>query len=63
MYQKHLNICNYSLSSMSEIIDIAKLSRINQITIPKAVRELLKLNPEDRLVFKKEDNKIVIEKA
>ncbi len=48
---------------MSEIIDIAKLSRINQITIPKAVRELLKLNPEDRLVFKKDDNKIVIEKA
>ncbi|KCZ72349.1 looped-hinge helix DNA binding domain, AbrB family [Candidatus Methanoperedens nitroreducens] len=48
---------------MGEIIDIAKVSKINQITIPKAVREILKLNPDDRLVFKREDNKIVIEKA
>ena len=48
---------------MSEIIDIAKISRINQITIPKAVRELLKISPDDRLIFKKDDDKIVIEKA
>ena len=48
---------------MTEIIDIAKLSSINQITIPKSVRKLLNLQPKDRLVFTKKGNDIIIEKA
>ncbi len=48
---------------MSEIIiDVSKVSKINQITIPKSVRELLKIKEEDKVVFKKENNKIFIEK-
>ncbi len=39
---------------MDEIIDIAKVNKINQITNPKAVRELLDVNPEDKLILKEE---------
>ena len=48
---------------MSEIMDVAKLSTINQITVPKPVRELLKLNPGDRVVFRKENGTVFVEKA
>ena len=48
---------------MNEIIDIAKLSKINQITVPKSVRKLLNLQPNDRLIFTKKNNDIVIKKA
>lgn len=48
---------------MGDIIDIAKVSRINQITIPKAVRELLKIQHDDKIIFKTEDDKIIIEKV
>ena len=48
---------------MSGIMDVAKLSKINQITIPKPVREFLKLNPGDRIVFRKENEMVFVEKA
>ncbi len=48
---------------MNKIIDIARISRIGQITIPKEVREILNLNPDDKVIFKEENGKIIIEKA
>ena len=48
---------------MTEIIDFAKLSSINQITVPKYVRKQLNLQPKDRIAFIKKDNDIIIKKA
>lgn len=47
---------------MNDVIDIAKVSGVNQITIPKAVREILGISPNDKVVFKKEESKVIIEK-
>lgn len=47
---------------MNNIIDIAKVSKINQIVIPKAVRKILNINPDDKVVFRKEENMVTIEK-
>lgn len=48
---------------MSEdIIDISKISKMNQITLPKAVREILDINENDRVLFVKYNGKVVIKK-
>lgn len=45
-----------------DIIDIAKVSKINQITIPKMVREILNITTKDRVVFIKEKDVVIIKK-
>ncbi len=48
---------------MSEdIIDISRISKMNQITLPKAVREILNINENDRILFVKDNGKVVIKK-
>lgn len=45
-----------------DIIDISKISKMNQITLPKAVREILDINENDRVLFVKYNGKVVIKK-
>lgn len=44
-------------------MEISRISSKGQVTIPKPIRELLKLNEGDRVAFIEEDGKIVITKA
>lgn len=46
----------------NNIIDIAKVSKINQITIPKSVRKILNLIIHDRVIFIKEKDVVIIKK-
>ena len=47
---------------MRKVLGKAKLSKKHQITIPKTVRIILELEPEDTILFILENEKIVIEK-
>lgn len=48
---------------MSEdIIDISRISKMNQITLPKAVREILDINENDRVLFVKDNGKVIIKR-
>lgn len=44
-------------------MEISRVTSKGQVTIPKAFRELLKLNEGDRVAFLEEDGKVVIAKA
>lgn len=44
-------------------IEVSRISSKGQVTIPKTIRELLKLNEGDRVAFIEEDGKVVISKA
>ncbi|MEW6697865.1 MAG: AbrB/MazE/SpoVT family DNA-binding domain-containing protein [Bacillota bacterium] len=44
-------------------MEVSRISSKGQITIPKAIRELLNLNEGDRVAFIEENGKIVITKA
>ena len=44
-------------------MEVAKINAKGQATIPKAVRELLKLNEGDRIAFIVEKGNVVIVKA
>jgi len=48
---------------MNSIIGVSKLSSKLQITIPKDVRELLEVGPGDKIVFVKEEERIIVKKA
>ena len=48
---------------MDSIIAMSKISSKSQITIPKEVRELLKAQAGDKILFVKENGKILIKKA
>jgi len=50
-------------SKEQKILDIAKLSKKSQITIPKIVRMKLGLDPGDRVVFVEKDGEIIVRKA
>ena len=43
--------------------DVAKVTSKGQITIPKAVRDKLRLKKGDRVLFMEADGKIVVENA
>lgn len=45
------------------VVEVSRISSKGQITIPKAIRELLNLNEGDRVAFIEENGKIVITKA
>jgi|Deesub1362B_J571_1020462.scaffolds.fasta_scaffold00016_21 AbrB family looped-hinge helix DNA binding protein len=51
------------MESKETILDIAKLSKKSQITIPKIVRFKLDLDPGDRIVFIEKDGEVFIRKA
>lgn len=44
-------------------MEISRISSKGQVTIPKPIREFLKLNEGDRVAFIEEEGKIVITKA
>lgn len=44
-------------------MEISRVTSKGQVTIPKAIRELLQLNEGDRIAFLQEDGKVVISKA
>lgn len=44
-------------------MEISRISSKGQVTIPKPIRELLKLNEGDRVAFLEEDDKVIITKA
>lgn len=44
-------------------MEISRISSKGQVTIPKPIRELLKLNEGDRVAFLEDNGKIVITKA
>ncbi len=44
-------------------MEVSRISSKGQVTIPKPIRELLKLNEGDRVAFIEEDGKVVITKA
>ena len=46
-----------------KILGVTAITERNQSTIPKAVREKMKLTSEDRLLWVEEDGKIVVKKA
>jgi len=48
---------------VGKVVGEAKLSKKYQVTIPKTVRVLLGLGPEDKIKFILEGEKIYIEKA
>lgn len=48
---------------MNTIIGVSKLSSKYQVTIPKDIREIMKVDAGDRIVFKHENGTILIEKA
>ena len=47
----------------TEIIGMAKVTAKMQITVPKKVREVLKVKPGDRVLFIMDGDKIVLKKA
>lgn len=44
-------------------MEVSRISSKGQVTIPKPIRELLKLNEGDRVAFIEKDGKVVITKA
>lgn len=44
-------------------MEVSRVSSKGQVTIPKPIRELLKLNEGDRIAFIEDDGKVVITKA
>lgn len=44
-------------------MEVSRISSKGQVTIPKSIRELLKLNEGDRVAFLEEDGKVMITKA
>lgn len=44
-------------------MEVSRISSKGQVTIPKPIRELLKLIEGDRVAFLEEDGKVVITKA
>lgn len=44
-------------------MEVSRVSSKGQVTIPKAIRELLKLNEGDRVAFLEEGGKVMITKA
>jgi len=48
---------------LNSILGVSKLSNKFQVTIPKDVREILKVAPGDRIVFIHKEGKIIIRKA
>jgi AbrB family looped-hinge helix DNA binding protein len=44
-------------------MEVSRLTSKGQVTIPKAIRELLKLSEGDRVAFLEENGKILITKA
>lgn len=45
------------------MMEVSRISSKGQVTIPKPIREMLKLNEGDRVAFLEEDGKVVITKA
>jgi antitoxin PrlF len=48
---------------MSEIVDVSPISEKGQITIPKEIRDLLKVKPGDKIAFVSKGSDIVVKKA
>jgi len=48
---------------MNSILGISKLSSKLQVTIPKDVRQLLEVGPGDKIIFVKEEERIIVKKA
>jgi AbrB family looped-hinge helix DNA binding protein len=44
-------------------MEVSRISSKGQVTIPKSIRELLKLNEGDRVAFLEENGKVIITKA
>lgn len=44
-------------------MEISRISSKGQVTIPKSIRDLLKLNEGDRVAFLEDNGKVVITKA
>jgi len=44
-------------------VEVSRISSKGQVTIPKTIRELLKLNEGDRVAFLEDNGKVVITKA
>lgn len=44
-------------------MEVSRISSKGQVTIPKSIRDLLKLNEGDRVAFIEENGKVVITKA
>ncbi|SHI94451.1 AbrB/MazE/SpoVT family DNA-binding domain-containing protein [Desulfosporosinus lacus] len=44
-------------------MEISRISSKGQVTIPKTIRDLLKLNEGDRVAFLEDNGKVVITKA
>lgn len=44
-------------------MEVSRISSQGQVTIPKAIRELLKLQEGDRVAFLEDNGKVVITKA
>lgn len=44
-------------------MEVSRISAKGQVTIPKPIRQLLKLNEGDRVAFIEEDGKVIITKA
>ena len=44
-------------------MEISRISSKGQVTIPKAIRDILKLNEGDRVAFLQDNGKVVITKA
>ncbi|AHF10062.1 MULTISPECIES: AbrB/MazE/SpoVT family DNA-binding domain-containing protein [Dehalobacter] len=44
-------------------MEISRISSKGQVTIPKPIRDLLKLNEGDRIAFLEDNGKVVITKA
>jgi len=51
------------LEMEEKIIDIVTVTRANQITLTKWVREKLKVKPGDRVIILEKDGEIIIRKA
>jgi len=48
---------------MNKILDVTSLTKRFQTTIPKLVREILKISDDDRIVWVLENGEIKVKKA
>ncbi|NIO36594.1 hypothetical protein GTO27_02715 [Candidatus Bathyarchaeota archaeon] len=64
---RHIKISLHSLQitaiEMPTILGTSKVSIKFQVTIPKEARQFLNMKAGERLVFKKENGKVILEKA
>jgi len=63
VFKVFFTIFTFKVKHLDTILGVSKLSSKFQVTIPKDVREILKVSPGDRIVFIHEEGKIIIKKA